>query len=137
MILKLLRVVKARKRESGWSAQAHSVAQASSRADFSKSRHRIVMGGMKSMRAQELQCVGGACLCKYMRVRLGARERNRVVGQAAQDGTGQQLRSGKMAGTRETRLHNVMVGACHAARARCDAPATPDCLMTRMVPVKP
>ena len=60
--------------------------------------------------------------------------RNRVVGQAAQDGTGQQLKSGKMAGTR---LHNVMVSACHAARARCDAPATPDCLMARMVPLKP
>jgi hypothetical protein len=44
-----------------------------------------------------------------MRVRLGARERNRVVGQAAQDGAGQQLRSGKIAGTR---LHNVVVGAC-------------------------
>ena len=57
------------------------------------------------MRAQELQCVGGACMRgharKYMQVRLGARERNRVVGQAAQDGTGQQLRSGKMAGTRQ------------------------------------
>ena len=92
------------------------------------------MVGLKSMRAQELQCVGGACMRKYMRVRLGARERNRVVGQAAQDGTSQQLRSGKMAGTR---LHNAMVGAYHAVRARCDAPATPDCLMTRMVPVKP
>jgi hypothetical protein len=57
-----------------------------------------------------------------------------VVGQAAQDGAGQQLRSGKMAGTL---LHNVMVGACHAAGARCDAPATPDCLMARMVPSKP
>jgi hypothetical protein len=42
--------------------QAHSVAQASSRADFSKNRHRIVMGGLRSMRAQELQCVGGACM---------------------------------------------------------------------------
>jgi hypothetical protein len=61
--------------------------------------------------------------------------RNRVVGQAAQDETGQQLREvGKMAGTR---LQNAMVGAYNAARARCDAPATPDCLMARMVPSKP
>jgi hypothetical protein len=51
--------------------------------------------------------------------------RNRVVGQAARDGTGQQLQQ------------KTMVGACHAARARCDAPATPDCLMARMVPSKP
>jgi hypothetical protein len=35
---------------------------------------RIVMGGLRSMRAQELQCGGGACMrvlcmqCKYMRV---------------------------------------------------------------------
>jgi hypothetical protein len=48
--------------------QAHSVAQASSRADFSKSRHRIVMGGLKSMRAQELQCVAGACMRGHARV---------------------------------------------------------------------
>jgi hypothetical protein len=68
-----------------------------------------------------------------MQVRLGARERNRVVGQAAQDGIGQQVRSGKMAGTL---LHNVIVGACHAARAWCDA-QLPDCLMARMVPMKP
>ena len=50
------------------------------------------------------------------------------------DGTGQQLRSGKMAGTR---MQNAMVGACHSVRARRDAPATPDCLMARMVPSKP
>jgi hypothetical protein len=43
--------------------------------------------------------------------------------------------SSPMAGTR--RLHNVMVGACHAARARYDAPAPPDCLMARMLPSKP
>ena len=49
------------------------------------------------------------------------------------DGTGQQLRSGKMAGTR---MQNAMVGACHAVRARRDAPATPDCLMARIVPSK-
>ena len=89
MILKLLRVVKARKRESGWSAQAHSVAQASSRADFSKSRHRLYD---RHGRAEEHASAGTAVrqrsvharACKYMRVRLGARERNRVVGQAAQ-----------------------------------------------------
>jgi hypothetical protein len=66
-----------------------------------------------------------------MRVRLGARMRKRVGGQAAQDGTGQQLRSGKLAGIR---LQNAMVGARHAARERCKASATPDCLMARMVP---
>ena len=29
--------------------------------------------GLRSMRAQELQCVGGACMREYMRARLGAR----------------------------------------------------------------
>jgi hypothetical protein len=53
---------------------------------------------------------------------------------SAPDGTGQQLRSGQMAGTR---MQNAMVGACYSVRARRDAPATPDCLMARMVPSKP
>jgi hypothetical protein len=74
--------------------QAHSVAQASSRADFSKSRHRIVMGGLKSMRAQELQCVGGACMRRHER-------------------------------------------GSETEWKQCDAPANPDCLMARMVPLKP
>ena len=90
--------------------------------------------GLRIMSAQKLQCVGGLCMRKHMRVRLGARVRNRVASQAARDGTGQQPRSGKMAGTR---MQNAKVGACHAARARRDALATPDCLMARMVPLKP
>jgi hypothetical protein len=77
------------------------------------------------MRAQELQCGGGA----HVRVQVHGSEIR-----SARDGTGQQLRSGKMAGTR---MQNAMVGACRAVRARCDAPATPDCLMARMVPSKP
>ena len=61
--------------------------------------------GLRSMRAQELQCVVGACMREYMRVSM--------------------------------QNANTMVGACHAIRARRDAPATPDCLMARMVPSKP
>ena len=52
---------------------------------------------------------------KYLRVRLGARVLTRVGGQAEQDGTGQQLRSGKMAGIW---LQHAMAGARHADRER-------------------
>jgi hypothetical protein len=99
------------------------------------------MGGLRSMLLSPTQlfaCLHAlhakGCRYKHMRVRLGARVRNRVASQAARDGTGQQPRSGKMAGTR---MQNAMVGACHAAWARRDARATPDCLMARMVPLKP
>ena len=86
--------------------------------------HANSYAGLRSMRAQELQCVVEACMREYMRARF----------RSAPDGTGQQLRSGQMAGTR---MQNAMVGACYSVRARRDAPATPDCLMARMVPSKP
>jgi hypothetical protein len=66
--------------------QVHSVAQASSRADPSKSRHTIVMGGLRSMRAQELQCVGGMCMrvhastCLYLQQVVACRGLRETLG---------------------------------------------------------
>jgi len=33
-------------------------------------------------------------------------------------------------------MQNAMVGECYSVRTRRDAPATPDCLLARMVPSK-
>ena len=90
-------------------------------------RRTRVRANKQLRRAKEHASTGTAVRRRRVKERVHA-------SQAARDGTGQQPRSGKMAGTR---MQHAMVGACHSVRARRDAPATPDCLMARMVPSKP
>ena len=53
-------------------AEEHASAGAAVRRRRTRARANSC-AGLRSMRAQELQCVVGACMREYMRVRLGAR----------------------------------------------------------------